>query len=729
MGRIAIIAGRGQAMAWYRCWIVVLACILAGCNDTRSPESAEPTAVSLVATTLPPSSIAAQLHQGDLAKIRTLGQLRILVHLGARRHLPRSDYASNPHLVWLERFAKQQGLELRLVAVDNFADLIPALLEGQGDVIASNMTVLPERKRDVNFTLPVDTTREFVVARATDPISARSDLAGRTVAVQPDTSFAITAAQLQARHPELQIESVDPSLGNEALLDQIAAGSIDLGIADGNYLRSASQYRDDVRAAFPVSISRDIAWAVRPSAIDLLGELNRFISLEKPFRSMVVSSDADLGKIIERGTLRVAMRNNMASYFLWRGQLYGFEYELARRFADHHNLTLQIVTFDDYSQVFNLLREGRVDVVAAFLTPTPWRAAINVAYSRPYHYSSEILVARPDSVVTELDQLNTRIIETRKSSSYWQTLQDLIRKGTILRLRAAPEDLDTEQLIDEVGMGNIDLTVADSHILDLELRWRNDVTASLSLTGPRPHSWATRDNNPELLHAIDQFFLQEYGGDFHQRAIERYFASPRNRALGSSFPGQELQPESLSRYDELIRRYASLYQFDWRLITAQVSWESGFDPLHESFDGAQGLLQILPQTALALGFENILEPDSGLHAGVEYMARLRAQLPDSIDPDQRDWFTLAAYNAGMGHVEDAMVLAKRIGKDPSQWFGHVDQAMLLLSQPSYARRARFGMVKGIEPVTYVKNVRDKYYDYVAASGQTPIDTPARAVSQ
>jgi membrane-bound lytic murein transglycosylase F len=669
------------------------------------------------------------VHQGDIAKIRTLGQLRVLVHLGAGRHLPRSDYAGDPHMVWLERFARQQGLELRLVAVDNFADLVPALLEGRGDVIASNMTVLPERKQRVNFTLPLDTTREYIVTRATDPLSARSDLAGRTVAVQPNTSFASTAAHLQARQPQLQIASADASLGKEALLDQVAMGRIDLSIADGNYLRAASHYRDDVRAAFPVSINRDIAWAVRPGAINLLGELNRYISREKPFRPMVVNSDADLGEILERGTLRVAMRNNMASYFLWRGQLYGFEYELAKRFADHHQLTLQIVTFDDYSQVFDLLREGRVDVVAAFLTPTPWRAAINVAYSRPYHYSSEILVSRPDSMVTELDQLNTRIIEVRKSSSYWQTLQDLIGKGTILRLRAAPEDLDTEQLIDDVGKGNIDLTIADSHILDLELRWRNDVTASLSLTGPRPHSWATRDNNPELLQAINAFFVQEYGGDFHQRAIERYFAKPRNRASESPLSDQELQPDSLSRYEDLIRRYASQYQFDWRLIAAQVSWESGFDPRRESFDGAQGLLQILPQTALALGFENILEPESGLHAGVEYMARLRAQLPDSIDPDQRDWFTLAAYNAGIGHVEDAMALAQRRGNDPGQWFGHVEQAMLLLSQARFARRARFGMIKGIEPVTYVKNVRDTYYDLLAASGQAATDTPAQALSR
>lgn len=629
--------------------------------------------------------------------------------------MPRNDYASNPHLEWLQRFAAQLGLEPRLVAVENFADLIPALLEGRGDVIASNMTTLAERKQRVNFTLPLDTNREYLVTRADDPLSARSDLAGRTIAVQPGTSFAITAAALQARHPQLQLASVDPGLGNEALLDQVARNEIDLSIADGNYLRAASHYRDDVRAAFPVSINRDIAWAVRPNAINLLGELNHFISREEPFRPMVVRSDVDLDKILERGTLRVAMRNTMSSYFLWRGKLYGFEYELARRFADHHKLALQIVTFDDYSQVFDLLREGRVDIVAAFLTPSPWRAAINVTYSRPYHYSSEILVSRPDSIVSDLDQLNTRVIETRKSSSYWQTLQDLIGKGTILRLRAAPEDLDTEQLIDQVGKGNIDLTVADSYILDLELRWRSDVTASLSLTGPRPHSWAVRDNNPKLLHAIDQFFLQIYGGDFHQKASERYFTTPQPVPASPPLKGQELQPGSLSRYHELIRRYASRYQFDWQLIAAQVACESGFDPMHESWSGSRGLLQILPQTALTLGFDNIIDPEHGLHAGVKYMDWLRGQLPQSLDTEQRNWFTLAAYKAGMGHVEDARALARRLGSDPDQWFGHVEQAMLLLSQQSHARRARFGMVKGIEPVSYVKDVRDQYQLYLGTS--------------
>ncbi len=681
--------------------------LLGGCQDRSS---AEPSAQGPAAQQ--PVESAVPLHTGDLTRIRDLGILRILVHLGDRRHLARDDHAESPHIRQLERFARQQGLEPRIVAVAEYAQLIPALLQGRGDVIAANLTALPERKQQVNFTRALDTTQEYIVTRRSDPLDGRSDLAGRTISVQRGTSFALTARELQARHPRLRVENTDPALDMEALLDQIAQGSIDLAIADGNYLETISHYRSDVKAAFPVSVERDIAWAVRPGAINLLGELNRFISAEKKRLPTPARSTADLDTMLQRGTLRVAMANTPASYFIWRGQLFGFEYELARHFAEQHGLELHVVTIDDYSRVYDLLREGRVDIVAAFLTPTPWAAGINIAYSRPYHYSSEVLVTRPDSTVATLDELDTRTIAVRKSSSYWQTLQDLISSGTILRVKAAPETLTTDQLIERVGRGEIDLTVADSHIVGLEMRWRRDITASLSLTGLRPHSWAVRENNPGLLRAINQFLLPQDENAPHRRAIERYFATPVPVPTLRAGVGQELATGALSRYDTAIQRYAALYDFDWRLIAAQVACESGFDPAYTSWTGAQGLLQILPQTALALGFDTALEPDIGLHAGVKYMALLRQQIGGPVDSEQGLWFTLAAYNAGMGHLLDARALARRQGMDPNQWFDHVEDAMLLLSHPRYARRARFGVVKGIEPVNYLHCVRQQYREYI-----------------
>jgi membrane-bound lytic murein transglycosylase F len=75
------------------------------------------------------------------------------------------------------------------------------------------------------------------------------------------------------------------------------------------------------------------------------------------------------------------------------------------------------------------------------------------------------------------------------------------------------------------------------------------------------------------------------------------------------------------------------------------------------------------------------------------------------------WFTLAAYNAGQGHVKDARRLARQKGWNPNRWFNNVEKAMLLLSKRKYARQARHGYVRGREPVNYVRDIRDRFVAY------------------
>jgi len=68
----------------------------------------------------------------------------------------------------------------------------------------------------------------------------------------------------------------------------------------------------------------------------------------------------------------------------------------------------------------------------------------------------------------------------------------------------------------------------------------------------------------------------------------------------------------------------------------------------------------------------------------------------------------AAYNAGLGHLLDPRRLARGQGLDPDRGFDNVEKAMLLLSQPRYPRRARHGYVRGVEPVTCVRDIRAVY---------------------
>jgi membrane-bound lytic murein transglycosylase F len=127
-------------------------------------------------------------------------------------------------------------------------------------------------------------------------------------------------------------------------------------------------------------------------------------------------------------------------------------------------------------------------------------------------------------------------------------------------------------------------------------------------------------------------------------------------------------------------------------------------------------MQLMPRTAREMGFEEVTDPESGIHAGVKYMDWVRDRFEPELPVRDRTWFTLAAYNAGAGSVRDARRLARQKGWDPDRWFGNVERAMLLLSQRKYAAQARHGYVRGREPVNYVRNIRDRYEAYTALVG-------------
>ncbi len=142
--------------------------------------------------------------------------------------------------------------------------------------------------------------------------------------------------------------------------------------------------------------------------------------------------------------------------------------------------------------------------------------------------------------------------------------------------------------------------------------------------------------------------------------------------------------------------------------------ESRFDPKARSWAGAQGLLQVMPRMANQLGLTNLQDPAVGIHAGVKYLAWLRENFTGDIEQTEQTWFTLAAYNAGYGHVLDARRLAAELKLDPDRWFGNVEQAMLLLSKPKYYKRTRYGYVPGGQPVIYVREIKQRYAAYVRA---------------
>jgi membrane-bound lytic murein transglycosylase F len=662
------------------------------------------------------------LHTGDLAEIRADGRLRVLVLRTPEEYLPRSGSPLDFERRLAAELGRDLGLDVEFVPVDGLDELIPALLEGRGDLIVDNFTVTEERRRRVSFSTPVATVSEQVVGRADEPeMDSPADLSGRTLAVRRSSSFWTTALELQSEHPELSIVEAPERMETEALLDGVASGEFDLTLADSNLVRSSLDWRDDVKVVLDLGKPRLIAWAMRPESVELRRAVDAHLAEIASGRASGEAHTDDLPGIRERGVLRVLTRNSATTYFVWRGQLMGFEYELARKFAELHGLRLEMVVAPSREDLVPWLRAGKGDVVAANLTASEARGKrLGVAFSRNYLGAVETLVARVDDPLEEPGDLRGRTIAVRRSSSYWTTLEPL-QKELGFELEAAPEEMETEAIIAGVASGRFDLTVADSHIADVELTHRSDVRTVFPLSEPVEHGWAVRENATELLASVDAFFTQEFRGLFYNVLVRKYFKDHRKVLRHARHRARN---GVISRWDPLIQDYAARYGFDWRLIAAQMHQESRFDPDARSFAGARGLLQVLPRTAREFGFSDLHEPETGIHAGIRYLSWIRERFAAGRDDQERTWLSLAAYNVGYGHVRDAQRIARKRGLDPNRWFGHVEKAMLLKEKPEIYRNTRFGYARGREPVAYVRAIRDRYRAYVRIaaplSGRAPL---------
>lgn len=667
-----------------------------------------------------PGAQPGYIETGDLEAIKERGEFRILVHQAADDYLPRAGYPLDIEQQMAERFAREQGLKPVLVPVANYGGLIEALLAGQGDVVAANLTVTPSRSEKVDFTIGVDETREVVVGLSEGP-SARSleDLGGHTVGVMRDTSFWELSQSLLAERDEVSIVPLDPSLTSDDVLDGLVAGKYDFALQDSNVMDVVRTYREDVKTHFALGEERPLAWAVRPDSPELIKELNRYLTRERLTRAEVDAHTEDLEGIRERRVLRVITRNNAANYYLYRGELVGFEYELARRFADSLGVRLQMVVADSHESMIPMLREGQGDMIASFMTRTEGRQE-HVAFSRPYHYATETVVGRADEpAMDNPEALSGRTLHLRRSSSYWETAEALVDERVDLTLEAVPSNVETEEIIARVARGTYDLTIADSHILASELTWRDDVQGLLLLGEPVSHGWAVRQDNPALLEAANTFWNSEYRGLHYNILYKRYFQDDSRIRKHRDGRVDVVGGGQLSPWDDLTRTYAEQYGFDWRLVLSQMYQESEFDPSATSWVGAKGLMQVMPRTGRELGLNPLDDPEVSVHAGVKYMEWLRHRFPERLPVDEQMWFSLAAYNAGVGHVRDARRLAEQQGLDPDRWFGNVEEAMLLLSDPQYHRHARFGFVRGREPVNYVRHIRDRYRAYARLVEREP----------
>lgn len=431
-----------------------------------------------------------------------------------------------------------------------------------------------------------------------------------------------------------------------------------------------------------------------------------FISCNLLFVYMNSSGFRELDKILNAGKITVITHNNSHCYYLYREQAMGFEYELAKLFADYLGVALEVNISEKWDSMISALKDGAGSFVAASMTITPKRqkeAAFSDGYMSTQQY---VIVRRNNTGIKKAGDLAGKTIHVRKGTSYQERLEALRRDGIDIKIKLH-DNIPTDELIQQVLGGTIEVTIADRNIALLNRRYYPQIALALAISNEEDLGWAVKPGETRLRNKINLFFNKIKGNGKLTEIYNKYYADIDNFDYVDLRRYHTRLKTRLPKYSRLIKDAASRYEFDWRLIAAQIYQESHFNPAAISYAEAHGLMQLSKSTAESLGVEDILAPEQNINAGVRHLRNLYDYF-NKADGLDRLFIALATYNVGQGHMLDARNLARKMNLDPGKW-SSLEKTLPLLRYQKYYKKAKYGYCRGKEPIKYVKQIMI-YYD-------------------
>lgn len=413
--------------------------------------------------------------------------------------------------------------------------------------------------------------------------------------------------------------------------------------------------------------------------------------------------------IEQRGSLNVATRNGPSTFYPDLVGQDGFEYQLAKEFAEHLGVELNMVSVFGRDDVFRQLDHGKADMAAAGLILTSAKLE-QVRYSAAYFETQPRVIyklgtRRP----RKLEDLYNKSIAVGADSYHAELLKKLQQNHPEIAWQES-YDQETIDLLELVQAGTLNFTIVNEHEFIAHRGIYPQLSAGMRLGEVRRLAWAIpRDENrtASLYDAMDDF-LQTIGRNGRLEQLqERYFSYFKdiNQAGALEFAGNIRK--RLPIYEKLIRAVATEYGIPWELLAAISYQESHWNPNAVSPTGVRGMMMLTEATAQEVNIKDRNNLEQSLRGGADYFLQVLKRMPEDIAEPDRTWFALAAYNVGYGHLEDARKLTEAQGFDPHLWLD-VKEHLPLLRKRAWYSRTRYGYARGNEPVTYVQNIRHYY---------------------
>ncbi|MBY5922039.1 membrane-bound lytic murein transglycosylase MltF [Ferrimonas balearica] len=408
---------------------------------------------------------------------------------------------------------------------------------------------------------------------------------------------------------------------------------------------------------------------------------------------------------VERTTLDVGTLYGPTTYVVGGQGASGFDYDLATEFAEFLDVPLKVHAYHSHQALFAAMEDGRVDLMAAALTSTPARQMFWRFGPPLYEISNQLVYRNGVPRPRGLGDLDGTLM-VAKGSSHVELLHAAQADIPTLSWEET-SDYDAQELLGMVAEGELDYTLADSSAVSVTQRFYPELRVAFNVGDTMSVAWALpRSADNPLFSDLLDFWDSQVRGERLARLEERYFGHVQGFDYVDTRAFIRAAKTKLPRYQPLFERYSG--DLDWRKIAAVSYQESHWNPNARSPTGVRGMMMLTLPTAKRMGIHNRLDAEQSIRGGSEYLQQLLTRLPPRIPEEEAIWFAMAAYNIGLGHLEDARVITERHGKDPNSW-KDVKEYLPLLRQRKYYQNTRYGFARGDEAAHYVDNIR-RYYD-------------------
>lgn len=419
----------------------------------------------------------------------------------------------------------------------------------------------------------------------------------------------------------------------------------------------------------------------------------------------------DFDQIKQKKELTIITLNSSLTYFIYKDEPMGYDYDLSKDFCDHYGLELKIKIAENENRLLEMLKNGEGDIVAYPITIQS-ELKDSIIFCGPEQISHQVLVQRSDlgdTIITDVTQLIGKEVVVKHDSKYHQRLINLNAElGSDIVIKDVDKDtITSEDLIQMVSEGIIKYTVSDEYVARLNKTYFRNINISLPLSFEQKSSWVVRKDTPFLAKALNEWVKDKEYKRIYSTVIKRYFELSKMPFDGEYIIPKNLPKGSISVFDDIFKKHTKGTDFDWELLAAIAYQESRFKTDLTSWAGATGLMGLMPRTAISLGLNanDRYNPDLSVMASVKLLDKLNKMFLKIEDPSERIKFVLASYNGGNGHVFDAQILARKYGAKDNEW-SDVKKYLTLKSNPEYYNDpvVKNGYFRATETIKYVDQV-------------------------